>query len=121
MTECSFLPLLLLAVILPYSRYLPFMWATAAFGTLVLAFFLARILLVTRSRVAMWYTASLGIALFASLNEIISAALGIKTLIGTVNSVTAALSSSLMAALAIAEQMRLERQGEVEAQHPFAS
>ena len=121
MTGWSCLPLLLLAVILPYSRYLPFMWATAAFGTLVLAFFLARILLVTRSRVAMWYTASLGIALFASLNEIISAALGVKTLIGTVNSVTAALSSSLLAALAIAEQIREERLAKVKAQAELRS
>lgn len=121
MTGWSCLPLLLLALILPYSRYLPFMWATAAFGTLVLAFYLARILLVTRSRVAIWYTASLGIALFATLNEIISAALGLRTLIGTVNSVTAALSSSLLAALAIAEQIREERLAKVKAQAELRS
>ena len=35
-------------------------------------------------------------------------------LIGTVNSVTAALSSSLLAALAIAEQMRQEQQQRLE-------
>ena len=55
----------------------------------------------TRSKVAMWYGASLGIAIFANLYEVISAALGLKGLIGTVNSVTAALSSSLMAAFAM--------------------
>lgn len=109
-------PLLLLALILPYAQYLPYLWLTTAFGIGVLAFFLYRILMITRSKVALWYSASIGIALFASLYEVISAALGVKELIGAINSVTAALSSSLMAALAIAEQMRQEREGRVAAQ-----
>jgi len=70
---------------------------------------LARILAVTRSRVAMWYSASLAVVLLAGLYEVAAAALGVKELIGAVNSVTAALASSLLAALAIAEQMRQER------------
>lgn len=109
-------PLLLLSVILPFAAFLPFMWVTVAFGSAVLTFFLARILLLTRSKVAMWYGASFAIALFASLYEVVAAALGLKGLIGAVNSVTAALASSLMAALAIAEQMRHERLARVQAQ-----
>jgi diguanylate cyclase (GGDEF)-like protein len=54
--------------------------------------------------------------LTASLYEVIAAVLGTKLLIGAINSVTAALASSLMAALAIAEQMRQERLGRVKAQ-----
>ncbi|MEZ5615919.1 MAG: EAL domain-containing protein [Rhodocyclaceae bacterium] len=104
------------ALILPFKYFLPPMWLTAAVGVLVLMFLMSRILLETRSKVAMWYGASLGIAVFANLYEVISAALGFKGLIGTVNSVTAALSSSLMAAFAIAEQMRLEREARVKAQ-----
>jgi diguanylate cyclase (GGDEF)-like protein len=104
------------ALILPFKYFLPPMWLTAAIGVLVLMFLMGRILWETRSKVAMWYGASLGIAVFANLYEVISAALGFKGLIGTVNSVTAALSSSLMAAFAIAEQMRLEREARVKAQ-----
>ena len=97
------------------------MWISTVLGIAVLVFYMARILLVTRSTVAMWYSASLGIALFASLYEVIAAALGVKALIGTINSVTAALASSLMAALAIAEQMRQERLGRVKAQTELRS
>ncbi len=104
------------AIFLPFKYFLPPMWATASVGVLVLAFLMIRILLETRSKVAMWYGASLGIAVFANLYEVISASLGYKGLIGAVNSVSAALSSSLMAAFAIAEQMRLEREARVKAQ-----
>jgi diguanylate cyclase (GGDEF)-like protein/PAS domain S-box-containing protein len=114
--QWSCLPLLALSAILPFSKYLPYLWLSTAFGIVVLVFYMARILLTTRSRVAMWYSASLGITLFASLYEVVAAALGAKALIGAVNFVTAALASSLMAALAIAEQMRQERLERVKAQ-----
>lgn len=112
----SCIPLLVLAVILPFSLFLPYMWLTAALGISALVFMLVRIIVMRRSRVAIWYGTSMAITLFASLYEVISAALGFKGLIGTVNSVTAALASSLMAAFAIAEQMRQEREGRVTAQ-----
>ena len=116
LAQWSCLPLLLLAVILPFSRFLPYMWLSTLMGIAVLVFYMARILLVTRSKVAMWYSASLGIALFASVYEVAAAALGAKALIGTLNFVTASLASSLMAALAIAEQMRQDRLGRVRAE-----
>ena len=112
----SSVALLVVAVVLPFSQFLPVLWFTAAAGIAILVFLLARILFVTRSRVAMWYGASLGIVLLSGFYEVIAAALGLKGLIGAVNSVTAAFTSSLMAALAIAEQMRLERQERVRAQ-----
>jgi diguanylate cyclase (GGDEF)-like protein len=109
-------PLWVLAVILPYAAFLPAMWLLATGGIAILIFFLVRILVITRSMVAMWYATSIGTALFASFYEVISAALGVKDLIGVVNSVTAALASCLMAALAIAEQIRQERMERVQAQ-----
>jgi len=115
------LPLLLLAVILPFTQFLPYMWITAGVGSIVLSFFLVRILVITRSTVAILYSASFGIALFATAYEVVAASLGAKALIGAVNSVTAALASSLMAALAIAEQIRLERMGRVQAQTELRS
>ncbi len=110
------LPLLLLSLALPYSSFLPVLWGTTGIGIAMLVFFLIRIISKTRSQVAMWYSASLAITLFASLYEVLSAALGYKGMIGAVNSVTAALASSLLASLAIAAQMRQEHQQRVAAQ-----
>ncbi|MCU0896354.1 MAG: EAL domain-containing protein [Burkholderiales bacterium] len=116
LTQWSCPVMIVLAIALPYSRFLPVMWAMTALSIVVLAFLLTRILFVTRSMVAVWYSASLAIMLAANLYEVISAALGFQGLIGAVNSVTAALASSLMAAFAIAEQIRQERQERVRAQ-----
>ncbi|HEX9182220.1 MAG TPA: EAL domain-containing protein [Burkholderiales bacterium] len=104
------------ALLLPFQRFLPVLWVTAAIGIAVLAFLLARILAVTRSKVAMWYSASLALVLFAGFYEVIAAALGAKLLIGAVNHVNAALASSLLVALAIAQQMREEHRQRVRAQ-----
>ena len=109
-------PLLLCALLLPYSAFLPLIWVTTGFSIAVLSILLGRILLMTRSRVAMWYASSIAVTLFASLYEVVSAALGVQGFIGTVNSVTAALSSSLLASLAIAEQMRQEHQQRLDVQ-----
>ncbi len=119
--QWSCVAVLIVAVVLPFSRFLPFVWVWATYAIAVMIFYMVRILFITRSTVAIWYSISLGIALFASLYEVISAALGIKTFIGTINSVTAALASSLMAALALAEQMRQERYEKVRAQAELRS
>jgi len=103
------LPLLVAVLTLPFAVYLPLLWVCTAYAIGVVVYLLARILVLTRSTVAMWYGAGLAIALLASLNEVLAAALGFRNLIGNVNSVTAALSSSLLSALAIAEQIRQER------------
>ncbi len=117
------LPLVLLSLVLPYSAFLPVLWVTTGIGIAMLVFFLIRIILKTRSQVAIWYSASLAITLFASLYEVLSAALGFKGMIGAVNSVTAALASSLLASLAIASQMRQEHNqrlaAQAELQHTF--
>ncbi len=107
---------LALSPVLPYAAFLPYLWATTAIGISILLFFLARIVLFTRSKVALWYSAALGITLFASFFEVAAAALGLKSLIGIFNAVTAALTSSLIAAMAIAEQLRQEREQRVQAQ-----
>ena len=108
--------LLPVALIAPYARGLPVMWITGAGSILMLGFFLFRIIAQTRSKVAAWYAASLSITLLATFYEVIAAAFGMRDLIGSVNSVTAALSSSLMAAFAIAEQIRSERSQRMQAE-----
>ncbi len=114
--QWSCLILLVSAISLPYASFLPVLWLLTAGGGAMIVFLLIRILAVTRSKVAIWYGAALATALLASLNEVLAAALGYRGLIGSVNSVTAALASSLLAALAIAEQMRQEREGRRKAQ-----
>lgn len=115
-TLWSCMPVMLIALLLPYRTFLPIMWTVSGCGILVVVFFLARILILIRSPVAVWYSASLGVTLVASLFEVISAAVGYKGLAGSFNSVTAALSSSLLAALAIAAQLRIKNQQWLEAQ-----
>ncbi|MET0962209.1 MAG: EAL domain-containing protein [Noviherbaspirillum sp.] len=116
LAQWTCLPLLLLSVLLPYRAFLPFIWISTGVCTAVLVFFMARILKITPSRSAFWYSGSIAVTLMASLYEVFAAALGVEALIGAVNSVTAALSSSLLAALAIAEQMRGEQQQRLAAQ-----
>lgn len=110
-------PVLLIAsIVLPVPMYLPLMWGIVSFGIAVVAFLLIRLLRVVPSRTAIWYSAALGVALLASLSEVVTAIFKARLLIPALNSVTAALVSSLMAALAIAEQMRAEREKRLQVQ-----
>jgi len=110
------LPLIALSVTATYKTFLPFLWAASAATVASLIYLLARLLIYKRSAAAIWYSASLCITLLASLAEVLSAALGMRGLINAADSVTAALSSSLLAALAIAEQMRQEHDQRMEVQ-----
>jgi diguanylate cyclase (GGDEF)-like protein len=103
------LVMLVAAFALPYRHFIPVLWGIGSFGMGMLIFLLGVILMKTHSRVAMWYSASLGVVLFAILSEVIGAAFDIKALADGLNAVTAALTSSMMAAFAIAEQIRFER------------
>lgn len=104
------LPLLFLSVALPYRAFLPIIWGAAGLGVVAVVTLLVKILKITRSRVAMWYGVSITVTLTATLYEVLAAALGTRALIGSINSVTAALSSSLLAALAVAQHMRQEHE-----------
>ncbi|MFM2035681.1 MAG: hypothetical protein RL459_946 [Pseudomonadota bacterium] len=121
--QLSCVPMLILALVLPYKHFLPVIWVAAAINSLTLIFYIVRILMKTRSSVAIWYGASMAITLFSSMYEVFAAALGFKGIIGSVNSVSAALSSSLLASLAIAEQMRQQHlqwlDAKAEMEHTF--
>lgn len=104
---------LVASLTLSFANFLPVMWLTVGSGIAILLYILLKIVIETQSRVAMWLCASMGIMLFASLYEIFAAALGSRVLIGTINSVTASLASSLLAALAIAEHLRKARNDHV--------
>jgi diguanylate cyclase (GGDEF)-like protein len=119
------LPLLLCALLLPYNVYLPLMWVVVAAGLLTMTVALVSVMLSSHTRVAFWFAASFAATFISGLSEVIAAALGMRELIGVVNSVTGALASSLLAALAVAEQMRLETEQRIEAQaeleHAYAA
>lgn len=122
-TQAIGVVLLVCSLVLPYAYFLPLVWVATPIASLVLGFYLLQILSQASSPMAWLYTASITITVLASLYEVISAAFGYKSLIGSVNSVTAALSSSLLAALAIAAQMQHEHrqreQAEAALRHNF--
>ena len=110
------LPFLLTSFFLPYKFWLPAMWLVAGSGLVLMTFSLVSILRRTHSRVAMWYGASLTVIFLSGLSEILAAAWGLKQLVGAANFVTVSLVSSLLAALAIAEQMRQEHEQRLQVQ-----
>jgi diguanylate cyclase (GGDEF)-like protein len=110
-------PVLLVAsVVLPVPIFLPVMWTIVSFGIAVVVFLLARMLVLAPSRTVLWYGAALATILISTFSEVASAAFEKSFTVPTLNSVTAALVSSLMAALAIAEQIRVERAQRLQAQ-----
>jgi diguanylate cyclase (GGDEF)-like protein/PAS domain S-box-containing protein len=110
------LPMLVAAVALPYRIYLPMLWVICACCLSMMTVGLFKVIVESRNRVASWFAASFALTFVASLAEIVSAALGMHEVVGVINSVTAALASSLLAALAVAEQMRAETEKREEAQ-----
>ncbi|WP_206955930.1 putative bifunctional diguanylate cyclase/phosphodiesterase [Trinickia acidisoli] len=100
--------LLLAAIVLPYRTFLPVMWVIASLGIGGVVFILFRLIASTHSRVAVWFAASLSITLFASFSDVLGTAFRMKGLVAAFDSMTATLLSSLIAALAVAEQLRIE-------------
>jgi diguanylate cyclase (GGDEF)-like protein len=110
------LPMLVAAVLVPYHVYLPMLWVICGCCLSLMTIGLFKVIVVSRNRVASWFAASFALTFVASLAEVLAAALGMREFVGLVNSVTAALASSLLAALAVAEQMRAETEKREEAQ-----
>lgn len=108
--ELLYLPLCA-AILLPYRYFLPALWIGSFIGYSIIIYFLSRILVTTHSRIALWFAASLVVTAIAGFAEVIKAAAGLPGSIPYFNSVTAALSSGLLAAMALAEQMRIEKSG----------
>ena len=110
------LGLLPMAIFMPFGIYLPAMWLLVTPGLALMTLGLFGVMRHTQARVAMWFAASFAVTFLSTLAEVISAAVGLREMLGVVNSVTAALASSLLAALAVAEQMRLETQKRIAVQ-----
>ena len=105
-----------LCIFLDFEQVLAAIWvASTAFIALFL-YYLCKIVLHANSRAAYWFMGSIGITLLASFSEILAAALGMDSLASGLNSVTAAVASALLVSAALAEQMRADRLGKLEAQ-----
>ena len=114
--EALCVPLLACAIVLPYHQFLPIMWVSTGPALLLMTVALASVMRKSHSRVAFWFAASFAVTFVSGISEVLAAAFGVRELVGVINSVTAALASSLLAALAVAEQMRLETEQRVDAQ-----
>ena len=108
--------LFIAAAILPRHIFLPTMWVLGAIWAPFFVFVLARIVIVTRNRVAFLYAASLAATMISTLFDIFAASMGTKGLDESVNTVVITLASALLISLAIAEQMRQEHQARLAAQ-----
>ncbi|MEO7580308.1 MAG: EAL domain-containing protein, partial [Massilia sp.] len=115
-TQWCCIPLMICSVILPYRIYLPMVWGVMVIGFTLMSLGLVNIMFHSRSRVASWFAASFAFTFAGGLAEVAAAALGIREVLTVINHVTAALASSLLAALAVAEQMRMETERRIDAQ-----
>ena len=113
----------LAAIVLPvlcffmsFEALLQWLWVFVSIGAAVGFFNLFRILRSARSRVAVWYAASIVVTLVAGINEVLAASFGAKTLSSGLNSATGALTAALLVAAAVAEHMRADRLEKLEAQ-----
>jgi len=113
----------LVAIVLPvvclflsFEQMLPTLWLSTTLGSIVLIRYLYQILRRAHSRVAIWYSASIVITLAGSFNEVVAASIGGSFVTTGLNSVTAAIASTLLVSAAVAESMRADRREKLEAQ-----
>jgi diguanylate cyclase (GGDEF)-like protein len=104
------------AAFLPRNIFLPTMWGLGVVWAPFFIYFLARIVIQTRNRVAILYAASLTVTLLSTLVDIFAASLGVKGLDDSINSVIVSLTSCLLISLSIAEQMRQEHKERLKVQ-----
>lgn len=105
-----------LAILLPRGVFIYSSWVLGGSALLIVSAYLVNIVARTQSRVALWYAGSMAVTFLGGLYEIVTAAFGLKEAGGTLNSVIAVLASCLLAAFAIAEQMRQDHKQKEDAQ-----
>ncbi len=114
--QLSAIALLAACPLLSFEQILPVVWGSSVAGIGIMLYYLYGILKRNCTAMALWYALSIVATLLASLNEVIAAAMGRQSLLGGLNSVSAALVSALFVFAAAAEHMRLGRKQIVTAQ-----
>jgi diguanylate cyclase (GGDEF)-like protein len=118
MTGVQWLSILLFAAaaVLPRHTFLLMMWFIGVVAIPLMLLGTVRVITKNRSSVALLYAGSLSVAFLSSLFEIVAAVYGVKGIDNSAYSLTVAFSSSLLAALAISEQIRQEHKQRLAAQ-----
>lgn len=118
MTGLQWLSILLLtaAAVVPRHTFLLMMWFIGTVAIPLMLLGTVRVIIKNRSSVALLYAGSLSVAFLTSLFEIVAAVYGVKGINNSAYSMTVAFSSSLLAALAISEQIRQEHKQRLAAQ-----
>jgi diguanylate cyclase (GGDEF)-like protein len=108
--------MMLVGLIVPQQIFLPIMWALAIPSLAYMVVLTVIIIARTGSTAALWYCASWLATLSASFAEIAFATGIVKQMPALVNSVSGAVFSALLAAIALADRIKSERVGRVRAQ-----
>ena len=116
LAQVSAIAFTLLCPFLSLETMLSLLWVATPIGGIILATYLGKILLSNRSRIAIWYAASIAVSLLSGTIEIIKATFGNLPFVPDINSVTSAITVALLASAAIAEHMREERVARAAAQ-----
>lgn len=114
--QFSAVALLAVCPLLSFEQVLPVVWVLTVSGIGIMLLYLYRILRHSYTTVAFWYALSIAVTLLASFNEVVAASFGRHSVLGGLDSVSAALASALFVFAAAAEHMRLGRKKIVEAQ-----
>jgi diguanylate cyclase (GGDEF)-like protein len=117
-TGAGSMALMLAALALPFRWYLPVMWLAVVNAIVNMA---SRLVILisrkeTRSETAIWCALGLAVPMLSWASEVVSAALGLSNAVRWLNNENAALLSSLMVAMAFAQQLKDERREKVKAQ-----
>jgi diguanylate cyclase (GGDEF)-like protein len=110
-----FLAFIIAAPFVEHLQYLRAFWAFAAIGLGTLTFQLAVALVLDRTRAVTWYALSWGVMIVGMASEI-GARSGVATLPPWLNSQSASVISALIMGLALADRLKLERNGRIAAQ-----
>lgn len=109
--------LVVLALVLPHKQFLPVLWLAVGPSLLVLAGLTVQIIFRRGSAAALWYGASWLVLFVGSGLEVASAAGLFSARSFFLNSTTAAVFSSLLAAVSLGERIKSEREGRIRAQN----
>lgn len=112
----SIVPVMLAAITLPYASFLPILWIGSLGVTITQFVILVGLPRSRWSAITVAFAGALILTLAGSLSEIIAAATGWRSLLGILNSVTGALASSFLGAVAMAAHVRRERSQRLAAQ-----
>lgn len=116
MMQYSIIPVLVLAAVLSYQKFLPVLWAAGITVIITQFALIATLPRHRRTSVTTLFGGALVLTLSGSVCEAIAGATGRLEITNWINHVSGALASSLLAALAVAAHIRRERTQRLQAQ-----